>query len=208
MQIFGRSSSHFTRLPRLFAEELHVAYELVPIFDMRELDSHLYGGHPAMKLPALRDGTRTVFGAHNICRVIAEHSTASAQLIWPEDLRDDLSRNAQELVWHCMAAQVQWVFGTQIAKLPPENIFFIKTRSGLAQTLGWLDAHLEHIQLALPPTRTLSMFEASLFCLVDHLAFRPTVETEPFTALRAFAQAFSERESAQRTYYRIDPKPM
>ena len=38
LQIVGRRSSHFTRLTRVFAEELGVPYEIVPIYDMTVRD--------------------------------------------------------------------------------------------------------------------------------------------------------------------------
>ena len=48
MQIVGRRSSLFTRMPLIFAEELRVTYELVPIYDMKDLNPETYGGHPAL----------------------------------------------------------------------------------------------------------------------------------------------------------------
>jgi glutathione S-transferase len=204
MQIFGRSSSHFTRLPRLVAEELGVRYEFVPILDMQEFDPAPYGGHPAMKLPTLRDGDLVVFGAENICRTLAERADAIERIAWPEDLRDPQTRNAQELVRHCMAAQVQCVFGTVIAKLPADNLYFTKARAGMIGALTWLDAHIDSVRAALPQQATLSMLEASLFCLLDHLRFRPTVPVDPYPRLSAFLEEFSLRPAAQLTPYVFD----
>lgn len=207
MQIVGRSSSLFTRMPVIFAEELGVPYQLVPIYDMKDLNPETYGGHPAMKLPTLlRDGS-AVFGTENICRAVAERADRTARIVWPEELRDDVSRNAQELVWHCMAAQVQLVFGTQVAKLPADNIYFTKARTGLEGALRWLDAHLDRALSALPSPRDLSLFEVSLFCLIDHLLFRPTLAAEPPANLLAFTRGFSQRASAQRSPYKFDTPP-
>ena len=153
MQIVGRSSSLFTRMPLIFAEELGVTYELVPIYDMKDLSSETYGGHPAMKLPTLlRDGS-AVFGSQNMCRAITERADRTVRIVWPEELRDDVSRNAQELVWHCMSAQVQLVFGTLLAKLPADNIYFSKAQTGFEGALRWLDAHLQEVMRALPSPR-------------------------------------------------------
>jgi hypothetical protein len=91
VEIIGRSSSHFTRMARVFAEELSVPYRLVPVPDMTVLSDKLYGGNPAMKLPVLRVGTLTLFGAENICRAITERSNRAAQIVWPENLREPLS---------------------------------------------------------------------------------------------------------------------
>jgi glutathione S-transferase len=207
LQIVGRSSSLFTRLPLIFADELAVPFELVPIYDMTALGPEVYAGNPALKLPILRADGSVLFGALNICRALAERASRPVRIVWPEDLRDDLSRNAQELVWHGMAAQVQLTMGTLIGKLPAENVFFVKTRAGLEGALQWLDTNLAHALSALPAPRDLSVLEVSLFCLVEHLAFRGTLPIEPYAALVDFTREFAKRPSARRTAYRFDSPP-
>ncbi len=204
VQIIGRSSSLFTRVPLIFARELGVTIELVPIPDMTEIDPVIYGGNPALKLPTLRRDGSVVFGAENICRALADHAGDRVRIVWPEQLRGDLPRNAQELVWHAMAAQVQLVFGTMIGKLPADNIYFTKGRRGFEGALRWLDTHVADALGALP-SRDLSLLEVSLFCLVEHLGFRATLPLEPYPALVAFARDFAARPSAQATTYRFDP---
>lgn len=206
VQIIGRRSSHFTRLTLIFAEELNAPYELAPIYDMEDTRSQAYAGNPALKLPILRREGSVLFGAQNICRALAEMAPDTHRIAWPEDLRDDVSRNAQELVWHAMAAQVQWVVGTIIGKLPEDNIYFAKGRVGFEGALRWLDDNLAQALVRLPP-RDLSLFEASLFCLIEHLKFRRTLPTDPYPALLRFAAEFGERASAQRTPYRFDTPP-
>jgi hypothetical protein len=200
-QIVGRTSSLFTRVTLIFAEELAVPYELLPIKDMTELGPEVYGGNPALKLPTLHADGAVLFGAQNIARAIAERPGArSARIVWPEHTRDALSRNANELVQHSMAAQVQLVMGTVFARLPADNVFFDKARAGLEGSLKWLDANVASVLAALPP-RDLSFFEVSLFCLIEHLQFRVTVPFD-YPALLAFAREFSTRASAQNTRYR------
>jgi glutathione S-transferase len=203
VQIIGRSSSLFTRVPLIFAEELGIRYQLVPIGDMAATDSQVYGGNPALKLPSLRRGESVLFGAQNICRALAELSSAPLRIVWPENLRDDLSRNAQELVSHAMGAQVQWVFGTVIGKLPADHIYFAKSRAGFENSLRWLDQHAAQILDTLPP-RDISLFEVSLFCLVEHLTFRGTLPVKPYPSLVHFSEEFAVRPSALRTVYRFD----
>jgi glutathione S-transferase len=207
LRIVGRRSSHFTRVTRLFAEELGVAYEFAPIFDMTVQDPQAYGDNPALKLPNQRTADATVYGTENICRVIAEHATDAADIVWPEQLRGAISRNAQELVWHCMTAQVQIVFGTLVARLPGDNLYFEKARNGFRGALGWLDAHLADVLSALPQSRRLSLFEASLFCMIDHLHFRQTLPVEGYTALETFAREFANRPCARNTPYQFDTPP-
>ena len=206
MQIVGRRSSVFTRLTLMFAEELDVAYELVPIHDMLALGPDVYADNPALKLPILRRNGSSVFGALNICRALSEQSSHRSRIVWPEHMTDDLSRNAQELVWHCMAAQVQYVMGVVLGKLPPENVFFTKTLNGLRGSLRWLDDHIIDAFRALPDERIVSTFEASLFCLIEHLLFRPSISLESYPALLKFSQEFGSRASAQRTLYTFDAK--
>ena len=54
VEIIGRQSSHFTRVTRMFAHELGVEVELVPIYDLTEADAAIYAGNPARKIPTLR----------------------------------------------------------------------------------------------------------------------------------------------------------
>jgi len=203
VRILGRSSSLFTRVPRIFAEELGIRYVLEPIYDMTATDPAAYGGNPALKLPSLRRGESLLFGAHNICLALAEMSAAPRRIVWPEQLRDDLSRNAHELVWHAMGAQVQLVFGTVVAKLPADNVYFAKGRAGLDNSLRWLDRHAIQIMSSLP-ARDISLLEVSLFCLVEHLMFRATLPLAPYPALLAFREAFGARPSALQTQYQFD----
>lgn len=207
LQIVGRRSSHFTRLTRIFAEELGVPHEIVPIYDMTERDPAVYADNPALRLPILRTEDGVVFGSENICRALADRAKSSLRIVWPEQLRANISRNAQELVWHCMNAQVQIVFGSVVCKLPTDNVYFEKARNGFEGSLAWLDEHLGAALAALPASRQLSMFEASLFCMIDHLHVRKTVPVEQYSALEAFARSFAERPSAQRTPYQFDVRP-
>lgn len=206
VRLVGRSSSHFTRLARVIAEELDVAYEFVPIHDMRSLDPRDYGGNPALKLPVLQLGEATIFGAENICRAMAQAAPRAKRILWPEDLPDVRSRNAQEFVRHAMQAQVQLAFGRQVAGLPADNIYFEKAETGLRNVLAWLDRHWPAVEGSLPP-RELSLMEAGLFCLLEHLVFRATVPREPYGNLADFARRFGERPAARNTPYCFDVRP-
>ncbi len=213
VEILGRSSSHFTRVTLVFAHELGVPFELVPIHDITSLDAAAFAGNPALKLPTLRRGGSLgslLFGAENICRALADLAASAGgakRIVWPEELRADVSRNAQELVWHAMAAQVQLVMGTLVAKLPAENGYFAKGRAGFEGALRWLDEHVDEALGALPAGRDLSLFEVTLFCLMEHLPFRGTLPVEPYPALAAFTRGFATRPSAQATAYRFDARP-
>jgi glutathione S-transferase len=202
VQIVGRSSSHFTRVTLIFAHELGVPFELVPVPDMSSVDPAVYGGNPALKLPTLRRAGSLVFGAENICRALAELADTKLRIVWPEQLREDLARNAQELVWHGMAAQVQ-VIGTKLAKLPAENFYFSKGRAGFEGALRWLDENLAEVVRALPSPRDLSLFEVTLFCLMEHLAFRKTLSAAPYGSLVRFTESFATRPSAQQTAFAL-----
>ena len=206
VQIIGRSSSHFTRVARVFAHELSVPYELVPIHNMRQIDPAVYAENPALKLPTLRRAGSLVFGTENICRALADLSEAPLRIVWPEQVREDVVCNAQELVWHGMTAQVQYVMGTVVNKLPADNTFFVKILAGIEGALRWLDANWAGALHALPASRDLSLLEVTLFCLMEHLTFRPTLSVSPYTSLARFTQEFSARRSAQSTSYFFDPQ--
>lgn len=204
VQIIGRSSSLFTRVALIFAHELRVPYELMPIHDMTQITAATYAGNPALKLPTLRRAGSVVFGAENICRALTELSGTSRTIVWPENLRADVARNAQEMVWHAMAAQVQWVLGVQVNKLPADNLFFVKIRAGFEGALQWLDANLAEALQALPAARDLSLLEVTLFCLAEHLTFRSTLPVSPYPSLVRFSQEFATKPSARQTAYRFD----
>lgn len=201
--LFGRSSSHFTRLVRIFAEELGTACTFVPVGDLASREPADFGGNPALKLPVLVLPAGPVFGAENICRTLARLAARPRRIVWTEDLPDPHARNAQELTWHAMSAQVQLVFGTQVARLPAENVYFAKAADGFRNVLAWLDANVDAVLGRLPP-RDLSLLEVSLFCLLEHLMFRATLPTAPYPRLVAFAQGFGTRASAQCTAYAFD----
>jgi glutathione S-transferase len=207
VQINGRSSSHFTRMTLIFAHELGLPFELVPIHDMTAVAPEVYAHNPALKLPTLRRGGSLVFGAENICRTLVDLAEAKPRIVWPEELRTDAARNAQELVWHAMAAQVQLIFGTLAAKLPADNLYFAKGRQGFEGALRWLDDNLARVLAGFPAPRDLSLFEVALFCLVDHIAFRDTLPLQPYPSLVRFTEDFASRPSAQRTQYRFTPPP-
>jgi glutathione S-transferase len=204
VQILGRSSSHYTRLPRIFAHELGVPYELVPILDITAVDPDVFAGNPALKLPILRRRGSALFGSENMCRALAELAGKQQRVVWPEQLRSDRARNAHELVSLVMAAQVQIVFGTVVNKLPADNPYFTKARSGLEGALRWLDANLAGLLAELPADRDLSLFEVTLFCALQHVNFRGTTSTEPYGALAKLEQEFAARPSALATPYRFD----
>ncbi len=206
LQIIGRSSSHFTRLALIFAYELDVPFEFRAVYDMTQLSPEIYAGNPSLKLPILRSENSVLFGSQNICRAIADRAQGTRRLVWPEQLPDERCRNAHELVAHCMSAQVQLIFGTAVCKLPPDNLYFIKARTGFEASLAWLDAHLLQVLDAHPP-HELSYFKAALFCLMDHLHFRETVSPKPYPSLLRLAEEFALRPSAKKTPYRFDTPP-
>lgn len=207
LRIVGRRSSLYTRVPLLIAETLRVPYGFDPLMDLAHLDPSAYAGNPSLKVPVLCIGDETLFGALNICRRIAREAAedARAGIIWPDDLDDPLLANAQELISHCMSAQVQLVMGLQVCGLPAGNPFFIKTRAGLLGSLQWLDGHLPAIRNRLSVDDRLSFLEATLFCLLEHLEFRRTLDPHArFAALDAFRAQFGANEAASITTYRFD----
>jgi len=202
--IFGRSSSHFTRVTRIFAEELRVPYTLEVVRDLLSTNSSDYGDNPALKIPVLRTSAATWFGALNICRELSRQSRHGIRIVWPEDLALPLLANAQELIVHAMSAEVGLIMH-KVAGGDARSTDQRKLVHGLLRTMSWLDDHVEDAIGNLLPERDLSYLEVTLYCLVEHLEFREVVRTSDYPALRAFASTFARRESARRTAYRFDP---
>lgn len=209
VQLVGRSSSHFTRVAAIFAHELEVPFELSVVHDPMSLDAVVYAGHPGLKIPILRAGESVIFGTENICRRLTEMAGREndPKVVFPEDVRADAGRCAQELVWQAMTTQVQLIVGTVFGGLPADNAYFEKAKVGLSGSLTWLDQQLAGVLSLLPEHRDLSVFEVSLFCLVEHLVFRPTVPIQTHASLLNFSSTFGLRASARKTAFRYDPMP-
>lgn len=213
--LVGRSSSHFTRVARLFAADLDVDVELRVTRDLLSLDPADYGENPALKIPTLRTPEGVWFGTLNICRELARRAPRKRRIVWPEELTTPVLANAQELALHAMATEVNLILSAarapraqptpQGSEAPPVDV--TKLRTSLAGTLDWLERNLPQVLAALPAERDLSFLEVCLFCLVRHLEFRQILSTEPFAALRAFTAEFETRPAARDTPYRFDSAP-
>lgn len=201
-RLFGRTGSHYTRLVRIVAYEAAVDLPLASVATLGSLDPADYGGHPGLKMPTLHDGGERVFGALEICRRVVAASPTGLSVVWPEALPSSL-RNGWELLNQAMSAQVQLVMAVGVGDLPADHPFAAKTRRGLEGILAWLDDRLPELLAAEPPA-DLSLFQAALFCLLEHLLFRPTVEPPALTRLEAARQAFAARSSARATPYAVD----
>jgi glutathione S-transferase len=210
--LFGRSSSHFTRVTRVFAAELGVEYDFEIVRDLTSRDASAYGGHPALRVPLLKTADGVWFGALNICRELQRRSTNELRVIWPEQLVNPASANAQELTLQAMANEVTMIMSSlgsaapslSAASLADTSPFRAKVLDGLERSLTWLDDNLDAALAALPPGPRASYLEITLFCLITHLDFRGVASTAPYARLGAFAREYGARPSAEQTPYRFD----
>jgi glutathione S-transferase len=199
--LVGRSSSHFTRTARIFALELGVAHAFRPVLDLTSQDPGAYAGNPALKVPVLVDEQGPLFGTENICRALVDRAGARARVVCRGEVPERVVANAEELILHAMAVEVSLITaGLASPDRPPPR----KLRGSLENALVFLESSVDRLLAALPPDRQLSFCETTLFCLVTHLPFRKVMEVDRYPKLRAFAQAFSQRASAQATEYRFD----
>jgi glutathione S-transferase len=202
--IIGRSSSHFTRVTRIFAAELGVPYSLQVVPNLLSCNADDYGGNPALKLPALKTAEGVWYGALNVCRTLARSapSQPARRIVWPEDLVDPLSANALELVLQAMATEVNLVMA-QAGGTSGPGAHLEKMRKSLTNTLAWLDENAV-AALARAAPGDLSFLEVTLFCFVMHLEFREVMSVSSRGALDELCRRFSERSSARETPYRFD----
>lgn len=201
--IIGRSSSHFTRITRIFAAELGVDYSFEIVPDLMSSDAAVYGGNPALRMPILRTSRGVWFGSLNICRELSRQSKRKLRTIWPEDLDQALLANAQELVLQAMATEVTLVMA-RLAGVSDSSGYQVKLRNSLVNILSWLEDNVGGVLAALPPDRDLSYLEVALFCLCTHLEFREVLPTAHYLELNKFCQHFATRASAKETIYRFD----
>ncbi|HWA72080.1 MAG TPA: glutathione S-transferase N-terminal domain-containing protein [Polyangiaceae bacterium] len=201
--IVGRSSSHFTRVARVFALELGVACDFEVVRDLTSVDARDFAENPALKMPSLRTAGGVWFGALNICRELARRAPGDARVVWPEELVDRSLANAQELIFQAMASEVSLIMlkATSGDEAPA---YRHKLCASLLNSLGWLESNVSALLAALPAERTVSVLEVTLFCLVTHVEFRAVVNTPPYPELARFCERFAERPSAQATTFRFD----
>jgi glutathione S-transferase len=201
--IIGRSSSHFTRVTRIFAAEMRVDYSFQVVRDLMSCDPDDYGGNPALRLPTLRTPRGLWFGALNICRELSRQSSHGPRTVWPEDLDGPLLANAQELVVQAMATEVSLIMA-KLSEGGDGNAHHVKMRKSLLNMMSWLESNVGHALDALPSERELSYLEVTLFCLVTHLEFRDVLPVSSYPDLKRFCQHFAVRASAGETTYRFD----
>jgi glutathione S-transferase len=200
--IVGRSSSHFTRVTRIFAVELGIAAALRVVPDLTSSRAADYAGNPALRVPALVAASGTWFGALNVCRELARRSRHELRLIWPEALAQPLLANAQELTLQAMSTEVTLIMGSWGgSELPAAHRD--KLAASLRGCLLWLEENVEAVLVALP-ARELSYLEVTLFCLFTHLDFRGLAPTAEYARLAHFSGRFADRVSARSTPYRFD----
>jgi glutathione S-transferase len=203
--LVGRSSSHFTRVARIFAHELSVEHQFSPVYDITALDTQTFADNPTLRVPSLRAENGTWFGSLGISRELARRATRPCSIVWPEELTDATATNAQEIVLETMAAEVT-IVTARLAKLAPEHPFLAKPRARIDASVAWLERELPGV-LSRLPERSLSFLEVTVFCLATHLPFREVRSIDDCPNLLEFSSGFAERASARATEYHFDRAP-
>ena len=198
LSIVGRSSSHFTRVVRMFAHELGVEHSFQLVADLNSENAQDYAANPALKIPVLQTPEGPWFGALHICRELARRAPHAPKIIWPEQLHDRIAANAQELVLQGMGTEVALIMQSAGGAMPTSS----KAFTSLTNSLSWLEANL-------PAARgsaggALSFLDVTAYCFVTHLPFRKVLDVSPYRTLQAFCEEFAQRPSAQATTYRFD----
>jgi glutathione S-transferase len=205
LTLVARSSSHFSRITRIYAAELEIPYVLAPVFDIKSTDPLAFGDNPLLRVPSLRTPEGTWFGSLNVCRELARRTALPARLVWPEDLTDPLSANAQEIVLDAMGTGVV-IVTARGAEIPDDSPSLVKPFARLEAAIAWLESSLDSA-IATLPERQVSFLEVSAFCLLTHLGFRGLGTIDDRPRLLAFSERFGTRPSARTTAYRFDQPP-
>lgn len=199
--LVGRSSSHFTRVARIFALELDVEHTFRPVFDLTTLDPAAYAENPALKIPILVDKAGPLFGTENICRELALRSGRRTEVVLRGDVHERVIANAEELTLHAMSTEVSIIMAKASGDSRGGSP---KAMPSLENALRHLDENVDGVLSALPPGRAFSFVEVALFCLITHLPFREVLDVSPWRRLEAFRTQFAQRASARGTEYRFD----
>lgn len=205
LALVARSSSHFSRIARIYRAELDVACAFEPVFDISATDPRVFGGNPLLRVPSLRAPEGTWFGSLNVCRALARHSSRPAHLIWPEHVTHVIAANAQEVVTDAMGTGVI-IVTARLAAISDDDPALAKPRARLLGALAWLEANLD-AALASQPSGDLGFLEVSAFCFLTHLGFRGLGTIDDRPNLRAFCERFGDRPSARATPYHFDKPP-
>ena len=200
-QLIGRSSSHYTRVARLFALELGVPHVFQPVLDITTCEVRAYGANPALKIPVWVDAEGALFGLENICRELARRSGQRDRVVLRGDCPQRLVANAEELVLHAMSSEVILIMN---ALGGPQQMEPPKVRPSMDNALAFLEARWPEVLAALPPERCVSFCELALFAVLTHLPFRQIADVSGYRTLLQFCEAFAERPSARATEYRFD----
>lgn len=202
-KIIGRSSSHFTRITRIFADELNIEYDFEVVSNLASLDSIDYGGNPALKLPSLLTDKGLWFGSLPIVRELLRISSTEKKIVLPENLDNPLTSNMQELITSAMNTEVNLIM-SKIGVSAEDSMYQKKMFQSLNNILEWMDANLSEVFSILPNNYDLSFLEVSLFCFIEHLEFREVLSVAPYKELNVFRSKFSERQLAKNTVYHYD----
>lgn len=201
--IIGRSSSHFTRIARIFAAEMGIGYDLQVVRDLLSSDVADYGGNPALRIPALKTARGVWFGALNVSRELWRQSSRRLRVVWPEELDMPLLANAHELALQAMSTEVSLIMAKR-DNVSEGSAYQAKSRQALLNMMRWWEENVNAVLAALPRERELSYLEVTLFCLLTHLEFREVLPTGPYAELNKFSQQFATRASARETSFRFD----
>ncbi|HEY3494663.1 MAG TPA: glutathione S-transferase N-terminal domain-containing protein [Polyangiaceae bacterium] len=205
LYLLGRSSSHFTRIAKIFAHELGVRYDFRVVHEIGSTRVRDFGDNPALRVPSLRSGGDIWFGSLNICRELARRATVPHTILWPEDVREPIAANAQELVLETMASEVTVVMA-RMSGIANDHPFMNKPYARIRASVEWLDAELPGVFSRLPP-HSLGFLEVSALCLFKHLGFREILSIDDRPSLVAFCKEFERRPSAAHTEFHFDPEP-
>lgn len=200
LSIVGRSSSHFTRVVRMFAHELGIDYTFQLVADLSSTTPGDYADNPALKIPVLQTPEGPWFGALHICRELARRTPHAPKIIWPEQLHDRIASNAQELVLQGMGTEVSLIMQAAGGAIPTSG----KAFTSLTNMLSWLDTHLPAARASTSTSGTLSFLDLTAYCFITHLPFRKVLDVSAYRMLQAFSDELGQRPSARATTFRYD----
>jgi glutathione S-transferase len=203
--LVARSSSHFSRIARIYAAELGVECVFEPVFDIKATQASVFADNPLLRVPSLRTPEGTWFGSIGVCRELARRATPRGRLLWPEDLSSALGANAHEVTLDALGTGVTIIMA-RVAGFTDDAPLLEKPFARLHGALDWLEANLD-AAIASLPERQLSFLEVSAFCFLTHLEFRQLGSLASHPTLRAFCAAFGAKDCARTTPYYFDKPP-
>ena len=191
MKLYATPRSHFSRKVRLLLDHMGLAYEMVDVGDVSEVDVERFHGNPAMGVPVLEDGEIWMLESDHIASyLVRTYQPADNYGVLTESI--DLL-NARAVMNNAMGNEVKLILAERGGLDPGPHRYFQKAKMAIEHGLAWLESRSTLFRSEEP-----GYAEFHLLSLWDHLELYKLVELD-YPALRELADTLSRSPTFQKS---------